>query len=282
MLKNQHKVRTICRVLVVNPSSYYKRLKKKLTKNEIQNQEIRREILSIYIKSDKRFGAYKLQNKLIEKGIKISVARIYRLLFTMNLPKMATIKPKYKKNKPDNDLSCENVLKQNFTWNEPNRAWVSDITYVKVGQSFCYVCVIIDLFSRKVIAYKCGKRMKSELVIETFKMALRNRNYPKNVIFHSDRGCQYTSNAFRKVVDDANFIQSFSKKGYPFDNACAESFFKYYKQNEILRRRYTALEELEISTFKYVEGFYNSYNPHSANDGLTPNEKESNFFNNKY
>ena len=97
-------------------------------------------------------------------------------------------------------------------------------------------------------------------------------------MFHSDRGTQYTAFKFRKLLDELNVVQSFSKKGYPFDNAVAESFFKYLKKEETNRRTFSSLSELKISVFEYIEGFYNSKRPHSSLDYLTPNEKESQFY----
>lgn len=97
-------------------------------------------------------------------------------------------------------------------------------------------------------------------------------------MFHSDRGCQYTSADFRKAVDLADYIQSFSAKGHPYDNAVAESFFKYLKLEELNRKSFSSLDELNLSLFEYIEGFYNRKRPHSANDLLSPDEKERDFF----
>ena len=108
-----------------------------------------------------------------------------------------------------------------------------------------------------MIAYKISSKIDARLVLDTFESALKNRNYPENVIFHSDRGSQYTSDEFRKRLDRASFIQSFSKKGHPYDNAVAEAFFKFLKLEETNRRSYTAFDELELSVFEYIH-FYNS------------------------
>lgn len=197
---------------------------------------------------------------------------------SMNLPKMSTVRPKYITQKTDNSGEFHNEVKQNFTVPKPNLVWVSDITYIKVNGMFYYVCVIIDLFSRKVIAYSVNKKIDSDLVIETFKKAYAGRKSPSNLIFHSDRGSQYTSRKFRKLLDDLNVIQSFSAKGYPYDNAVAESFFKFLKLEETDRRTYYNKEQLILSLFEYIEGFYNNKRPHSANNMLSPNQKEKLYF----
>ena len=118
----------------------------------------------------------------------------------------------------------------------------------------------------------------ADLVISVFKKAYAKRNISVGLMFHSDRGTQYTAFKFRKLLDELNVVQSFSKKGYPFDNAVAESFFKYLKKEETNRRTFSSLSELKISVFEYIEGFYNSKRPHSSLEYLTPNEKESQFY----
>lgn len=193
---------------------------------------------------------------------------------SVQLPKMSTVKPKVKKiTSPVHD--CCNLLKKQFSTTAPNIVWVSDITYVKVSSRFCYICVVIDLFARKVISYKCSQKIDTKLVSDTVEIAYRNRNYPKGVLFHSDRGTQYTSKIFRKLLDKLNFTQSFSAKAHPYDNAVAESFFKYLKHEELNRKSFASISELNLALFEYIEGFYNSRRPHSANSFLSPTEKEN-------
>ena len=264
----------------VNRSTYYKHFSQKLSKRALQNQKIRTLILSIYSSSKKRLGAYKICYLLgAEYGIYISVGKVYRLMKSMNLPKISTIKPKFIPAKKCLS-SYKNEVKQNFTTDKPNLVWVSDITYVKVNGNFHYVCVIIDLFSRKVISYSVSSKINENLVINTFKKAFSVRNKPQNLIFHSDRGSQYTSLNFRRLLEQCNVIQSFSAKGYPYDNAVAESFFRFLKSEELNRKTFYNKAQLELSLFEYIEGFYNSKRPHSANNMLSPNQKEKFYFEN--
>lgn len=124
---------------------------------------------------------------------------------------MSTIKLKFK-NHLISDDNCLNALKQKFDQDKPNLVWVSDITYIKVVNKFYYLCVIIDLFARKVIAYKISNRMTEQLSTDTLNLAYQNRNHPSSVLFHSDRGSQYISKNFRRRIEELNFIQSFSKR----------------------------------------------------------------------
>ena len=158
-----------------------------------------------------------------------------------------------------------------------SEVWVCDFTYIRVSGKFFYLCAIIDLFSRKVIAYKLSNKIDTQLAINTVNMAVANRGKSKGVIFHTDRGSQFTSFEFRKHLDSLDMIQSFSAKAHPYDNAVMECFFKYLKKEETNRKSYSSFYELNISLFEYINGFYNSVRPHSHNDGLSPNQAE-NFF----
>jgi putative transposase len=259
--------------LCVNRSTYYKHFKEKHIARNIENQALRTDILTIYSRAKKRMGAYKIRQRLIvECGKKISVGRVYRLMKSMCLPKMSTAKPlsTYKSGKGD----YKNILHQKFNPEKPNLVWVSDITYVRVAGRFCYICVIIDLFSRRVIAYKTSAKIDTKLVLNTFSLAYSKRGCPKGVLFHSDRGCQYTSKEFQRIIDQVEFVQSFSAKAHPYDNAVVESFFRFLKTEELNRRSFGSLNELNLALFEYIEGFYNKNRPHSANDFLSPSEKE--------
>ena len=232
-------------------------------------------ILHIYADYDRRLGAYKVQYILKrDYGINISVGRVYRLMRSMELPKMSTIKPKPGRLRTDNG-ECVNHLQQLFSQDAPNLVRVSDITYLKAGGKWYYLCVLIDLFSRKAIPWRLSCKADVSLVMTAFQKAYDNRNAPYGLMFHSDRGTQYTSFAFRRLLDSLNAVQSFSKKGYPFDNAVCECFFKYLKQEETNRRTYHTFNELYLSVFEYIEGYCNSRRPHESPGYLTPNEMEA-------
>lgn len=228
-------------------------------------------ILHIYADYDKRIGAYKITYILgRDYGIYISVGRVYRLMRSMQLPPMSTIKPK-SISRPKESSGCyADHLHQDFHQKAPNLVWTSDFTYLKAGGKWYYLCIIMDLFSRKIISWNISSKPNTDLVIQTFQKAYYSRNYPAGLMFHSDRGSQYTAFAFRKLLDELNVVQSFSKKGYPFDNACCESFFKYLKKEETNRRNFRTYRDLYHSVFQYIEGFYNSRRPHGSLGYLTP------------
>lgn len=156
--------------------------------------------------------------------------------------------------------------------------WVCDFTYIRAGGRFYYLCAILDLFSRKVIAYKLSNKIDTQLAIDTVNLAVAGRGTSEGIIFHTDRGCQFTAKKFRKHLDNLNMVQSFSAKGRPYDNAVMECFFKYLKKEETDRKSYCSFQELSLSLFEYINGFYNSLRPPSHNNGLSPNQAEKYFF----
>ena len=236
-------------------------------------------ILVLYAKSKKRFGAEKMKICLKrDYRINISAGRAYRLMKSMNLPKMSAVKPFKHKSKSDSDGECKNILSQKFNQTSPNKAWVCDFTYIRAAGRFYYLCVILDLFSKKVIAYKLSNKIDTKLAIDTVNATVAARGKSKGIIFHTDRGSQFTSAEFRRQLDNLNMIQSFSAKGHPYDNAVMECFFKYLKKEEVNRKTYSSLEDLNLAVFQYINGFYNSVRPHSHNNGLTTIQAEFNFF----
>ena len=242
---------------------------------------MRKQILEIYTATQKRIGAAKIQRILFrDYGVSISAGRVYRLMKSMNLPKMSTSKPAFIKQKRQVSLERPNHLNQAFKPPAPNQVWTSDFSYIPVGKKgFVYLCVILDLFSRKVIAWSVGPKIDSKLAVSTLTKAISSRKLESPVLFHTDQGSQYTSSLFRKYLDSQPITQSLSKPGYPWDNAVTESFFKYMKKEELNRRTFSTLQEVQLSCFEYIEGFYNTQRPHGTLDMLTPNEMEEKYFN---
>lgn len=168
----------------------------------------------------------------------------------LQLPKMSTEKP-YKNYKHKDNGDCTNHLHQEFNQKAPNIVWASDFTYIKVAGRWYYLCIVMDLFSCKVISWHISGKLDADPVMAAFNKAYEKRNHPSGLMFHSDRGAQYTAFAFRQLLDSLNVVQSFPKKGYPFDNACCKSFFKYLKKEKTNRKTYHSLQELQLSVLEY-------------------------------
>ena len=234
-------------------------------------------ILQIYSDYDKCIGAYKITHILSrDYGINISTGRVYRLMNSMDLPKPATRKPR--KSKHSDNGECDNHLHQEFNQDAPNLVWASDFTYIKVNGKWYYLCIVMDLFSRKIIGWHISGNHDVNLTMTAFRKAYASRDVSYGLIFHSDQGSEYTAFAFRQLLDSCNVVQSFSKKGYPFDNACCESFFRYLKERRTNRRTYHTLQELRLDVFDYIENIYNNRLPHGAIGYKTPNEYEAEYW----
>ena len=258
----------------MNRSTYYKHFYSQPAPRTVENQVIRKHILQIYNDYDNSLGAYKIQRVLQrDYGFSISLGRVYRLMNSMNLPKRSTEKPTWKGKAKDNGL-CENHLNQHFNPLVPNSVWASDFTYIKVNGSFHYLCVVIDLFSRKVIGWSLSNRHNVDLTQKAFAKAFSDRGEPEFVLFHSDQGSEYTAHTFRQALEKCHVVQSFSKKGYPYDNACCESFFRHMKRECINRRSFRNQEALRLTCFEYIQR-YNTKRPHNSMGGYTPDEIET-------
>ena len=171
----------------------------------------------------------------------------------------------------------QNRLQQKFDVSEPNRVWVSDTTYFKVKDKQYYICVILDLFSRKVVARRISTKHSTYLITSTFKQALVERRHPRGLIFHSDQGTQYTSKAFRTLLHVNKVVKSFSRSGKPHDNAVAEAFFSALKKDELYRINFKAEREFYESVGKYIE-FFNTKRPHTTLAYKTPDKFEELYY----
>ena len=170
-----------------------------------------------------------------------------------------------------------NILARNFNPDTPNKCLVSDISYINTRTGYCYICVVLELFSRKVIAYNISDKIDTDLVLTTFDKAYFDRGNPKNLIFHSDQGTQYTSSRFQYALRKNNVRQSLSKPGTPYDNAVMERFFKSIKHECLNHETYRNLAELKDAVDEYI-GYYNEIRPMKTRENLTPNEFERRYF----
>ncbi|NCU32886.1 MAG: IS3 family transposase [Candidatus Moranbacteria bacterium] len=167
-----------------------------------------------------------------------------------------------------------NLLEQNFTVNSPNTVWVSDFTYIYTETGWQYLAVVIDLYSRRVVGWSVNNRMTKKLVIDAMDMAIKNRKPPAGLIAHSDRGSQYCSKDYQKLLKKYKIRPSMSKKGDCYDNACAETFFHSFKVEWIYGEKFTGYDDLRASALEYIEIFYNRQRLHSYLGYKTPAEFE--------
>lgn len=241
-----------------------------------QDEFLKPMIREIFEQSKGRLGAKKIRVKLAEMGTNTSARRISRLMKEMDLSCSAPIA---KRNYPKENMRqySKNKLNRQFSQAAPNQAWISDITYFKSNGSKYYICVIIDLFARKVLAHEVSQSMPVSFVSSTFIKAYVRRGCPQSLVFHSDQGAQYTSYSFRKLLEEFKVVQSFSKPGRPFDNAVAESFFSMLKKEELKRSEYASICEVRCAVDEYID-FYNDERPHQSLSYATPTKVENQFY----
>ena len=158
----------------------------------------------------------------------------------------------------------KNILDRQFDTTGVNQKWAVDITYIRTAEGWLYLAVVLDLHSRAVIGWSMSKRMKAALVCDALLMALRNKGFPQGVIIHSDRGTQYCSKQYRRMIERYQLIGSMSRKGNCWDNAISESFFHTLKVELIHQHRYVSRAAAQQSVFRYIEGYYNRKRRHSS------------------
>lgn len=170
----------------------------------------------------------------------------------------------------------DNLLQRNFTASKPNEKWVSDITYIKVEKGFVYLAVIMDLFSRKIIGWALDTTMTNQLIIDAFNMAVSSRQVEPGLVLHSDRGVQYRSGEYQRLLLSEGIRPSMSRKGNCWDNAAMESFFARFKVEALYADDITTKQEAYTCVFNYIEMFYNCHRRHSTLGYKSPNafEKE--------
>jgi putative transposase len=267
-----------CELFELNRSAYYEWLSnydKHLQEAQYYNY-ISQMIIKLFCKYKRRYGAERLSNKLNKLGINCSPRKVSIIMRENNL-----VVAGYKKFKVTTTNSnhkyqvFENLLERNFKVEKPNQVYVGDITYIRTNEGWLYLATVIDLFSRKLVGYNMGSRMTKDLVIGALQKALKSRGYPKGVIVHSDRGSQYASNEYKRVLKQLGCIGSMSKKGDCWDNAVAESFFATLKKEYVYQTTFKTRLEAQLGIFDYIEAWYNKERIHSTLNGLSPNEFEN-------
>jgi transposase InsO family protein len=264
-----YSVHELCEALGVARGTFYNHIFRRADRSEREKEQadLMMKVQQIFDESQQRFGAEKIRTILAQTGVHISAKRISAIMQELDLRSIRTnAKKQYKKRQ---QYQKQNLLAREFTADHPNQIWVSDITYFKVSGYWVYLCIILDLFSRKIVGYRVSRNASTNLVTTTFRNAHQERGRPKKLTFHSDRGKQYTSGAFTQLLQANGVKQSFSATGRPHDNAVAETFFSTFKKEEAYRREYTSEQSFRKSVEQYIQ-FYNEVRPHQTLKYQTP------------
>jgi transposase InsO family protein len=263
-------------VLGVSRSGYYKWAKHIDSNRQKSNENLLVGIRDAYVRGRGTYGSPRVTAELKSKGIPCGKNRIAKLMKSNGIK--AKTKRRFKattKSKHD-FLVADNLLNQRFSADEANKVWVSDITFIRTREGWLYLAAILDVFSRQVVGWSIDSKLSHELLADALRKALRNRKPERGVMFHSDRGTQYASYAFRDLMERYGFVQSMSSSGNCYDNALMESFFHTLKTELIYFEKYQTRQEARGSIFEYIELFYNRVRRHSALNYCSPAEYERN------
>jgi transposase InsO family protein len=260
------------KILGVSRSGYRAFLNRKVSPSRQHKEAIKEEIQKIYDHSKQNYGAPKITRELRKNGELIAERTVSKYMHEMGI-KAQWIKP-WTTTTRDSDFSEElhNVLDEQFNPQRPNAVWCTDITYIWTQDGFVYLNCVMDLFARKIIAWTLSNTMEVSSVIETINKAKSYRSTDQPLIIHSDRGSQYVSNSWRDATK--NMQRSYSHKGYPYDNACIESFHALIKREWLNRFTIKNYKHAYMLIFEYIETFYNTVRIHSHCDFMSPNQFE--------
>lgn len=266
-------VRSMCRLLGVSPSGYYAWLGRPMSARAREDVVISARLERAHGLSDGTYGAPRLHADLADEGIRVGRKRVARLMRAAGLRGVCRRKRVFTTVRdPDGQVS-QDLVQREFSAAGPDQLWVADITYVPTWSGFLYLAVVLDAWSRRVVGWAMSTSLKTQVVLDALDMAVWQRQ-PKNVIHHSDHGCQYTSIAFGLRCKHAGVRPSMGTVGDAFDNAMCESFFGTLECELLDRRRFRTQAEARSAIFDWLEGFYNPRRRHSALGYKSPIEYE--------
>ncbi len=271
---NTYPVTFMCEQLGVSTSGYYKWRSVDICARERDDATLTRFIKCAFDRLRGNPGVRRIHAELAAAGRRVSRKRVWRLMKAADLQGRHP-KP-WQRTTTDGDqpVNAPDLIDRSFTADTPNQKWCGDITYIKTWDGWAYLATVIDLHSRALIGWAIGDHMRTSLITDVLDMAIAHRRPPKDVIFHSDRGTQYTSSEFAKYCKKHKIRRFLGRTGICYDNAVSESFFATYKKELIHTQPWPSLAALKKETFTWIEEYYNRTRRHSALGYLTPAEYE--------
>ena len=266
----------MCQVLEVSVSAYYDWRGRSPSKRDETDKILTEKIQDIHGAHKGNYGARRIRDDLLDdiNVTSVSRGRVARLMREDGLECKRKKKFKATTNSNHDKPIAPDLLKRDFSPAKPDQSYVADITYVWTSEGWLYLAVVIDLFSRLVVGWSLSSRMTATIVTDALGMAIATRQPAIGLIHHSDRGVQYASDAFQKILEQHDYQCSMSRKGNCWDNSVAESFFRTLKSELIYQHRYDSREQAKTAIFEYIEVYYNRQRKHSTNDYLSPHDYE--------
>lgn len=275
--KAGYSVAFMCRMLNVRRQGFYEWQQQKPSQRARRDETLTEKIREIMREHKQRLGVRRVRRKLARAGHRVSHKRVHRLMRAAGLRckhprpyKVTTVRG------AEHD-GLVDLVGRDFTASAPGEKWVGDITYIDTCSGWVYLATVIDCYSRKVVGWSVATHLRTDLVSDALKNALATHPPQPGVIFHSDRGCQYTSHEFRRLCHRRGVRPSVGATGVCFDNAVAESFFGTIKKELLHGQIWPDAHSVRVAVFQYIEGYYNRIRPHSTLDYRSPAEHEAEF-----
>ena len=274
---NNYPVVRLCEVLEVSVSGYYDWRDRPESTRTKENRKLVTKISLFHRASRKIYGSPRIHRDLVESGETVGINRVARLMKQNDIQSRMARKFVITTDSKNTMQPAPNRLQRQFDVEMPDKAWVSDTTFIPSRQGWLYLAVVIDLYSRQVLGWAMGERNNAQLVQDALTMAVWRRGKVKSVIVHSDQGSTYASSDYQKLLKENDLLCSMSRKGECLDNAVAESFFGTLKTELVDHENYRTKDEAKRSLFEYIEVFYNRRRRHSYLGYISPVEYEARY-----
>jgi putative transposase len=266
----------MCGALGVSRGGFYAWLTRPPSERSRSDEELGAKVRASFLASDRTYGARRVWRDMIEDGMTCGLHRIERLMRQQGLK----ARPRRRRLPPDlgerqAGSIAANMLDRRFEAPAPNRKWIADFTYIWTAEGWLYVAAVVDLFSRRVVGWSMSASMTAQLVTDALVMAIWRRGKPRALLHHSDRGSQYTSEQFQRLMADHGVTCSMSRSGNCWDNAAMESFFSSLKTERTARKTYRTRNDARADVFDYIERFYNPRRRHSTIGYMSPMDFET-------
>jgi transposase InsO family protein len=268
----------LCRVLGVSRSGYYAWINREPSNRTRQEERLSIEIRASHLRSRGTFGPERIQKDLASLGVAAGICLIRKIRKKLNIKCKQTRRFRVTTDSRHDLPVAENLLKQRFGTNAPNRVWVSDITYIPTNEGWLYCAAHKDLFSGEIVGYALAERMTQDLVMDSLRMAAAIKRPPAGLVHHSDRGKQYCSRDYLKLLHGFGMKASMSARGNCYDNAPMESFWGTLKNELVHHRRYVTRQQAVREITEYIEVFYNRQRTQARLGYLSPAAYEQKYY----
>jgi putative transposase len=265
----------MCDALDVSRSGFFAWLRRGPSARAQADETIGAHVRTSFLQSDRTYGARRVWKDVLEAGLACGLHRIEKLMRAQAF----RARPKRRRLPPDTGLRstasiAPNMLDRQFEAQAPNQKWAADFTYIWTAEGWLYVAAVLDLYSRRIVGWSMSATMTAELATDALMMAIWRRGKADALLHHSDRGSQYSSDRFQRLLADHGVVCSMSRAGNVWDNAAMESFFSSLKTERTARKTYRTRDAAKADVFDYIERFYNPRRRHSTLGYLSPVDYE--------